>query len=183
MDTVSQRIAYSSLSPEMRELEKQSFEIAFETLLEHLSEGRTFESFCNEYHTPLHVGRFRAWVFSRQKRREAYYVAKAIGAEAIEDELIRISDGIDADGNPSADDVGRATLRINTRKWLLQISNRKRYGDVKQIESHTTTSFDPSSLSTMQLQQRILQSLGMEENPLLDYVDSPETVDDDQPSL
>jgi hypothetical protein len=32
--------------------------------------------------------------------------------------------------------VNRSTLRINTRKWLLGVWNRKRFGDVKQIEQN-----------------------------------------------
>jgi len=154
----------SGLTPEMRELEKQTFSIAFESLLEHLAGGHTLDSFCRDYHAQLNSGRFRSWIFSNPKRRQAYYVAKAIGAEAIEDELVRISDGVLADGTASPDDVARSTLRISTRKWLLQISNRKRYGDVKHIEQTTTTRIDPASLSTPQLQQRILHALGMDDS-------------------
>lgn len=167
MDTAKLRL--SELSPEMRLLEKQTFDIAFETLLEHLTEGRAFDSFCQSYHSPLPNGRFRSWIFANPKRRDAYYVAKAIGAEAIEDEMIRISDGLNADGQPTVDDVARATLRINTRKWVMQVSNRKRYGDVKHIEQTTTTRFDPDDLSTRDLTLRILEELGLDDTALLEH--------------
>ncbi len=90
--------------------------------------------------------------------------AKAVGAEAVEDELIRISDGRLEDGGASPDDVSRSQLRINTRKWLLQVWNRKRYGDVKTVESHSTTRFDVSSASSAELQRRVLESLGLDES-------------------
>jgi hypothetical protein len=148
-------------SSEVREFERQSFSIAFETLLEHLSSGRTHGEFCRTYHTPLDPGRFRSWIFLDRKRREAYYVAKAVGAEAVEDELLRISDGITSEGTPSPDTIERAQLQINTRKWLLQVNNRKRYGDTKYVEQTTTQKFDPSSLSTVELEQRLLTALGI----------------------
>ena len=150
------------MSSEMRQLEQQSFEIAFESLLEQIVDGRSLEEFCREYHTRLSTSRFRTWIYRDQRRKQTYVGAKAVGAEAVEDELKRISDGINANGDASMDDVARATLRINTRKWLLQVWNRRRYGDVKQIEQTTTTRFDPSSLSTQELQEKLLRSLGME---------------------
>lgn len=150
------------LTPEMRELELQSFGIAFESVLETLAEGRSLDEFCRSYHTQLSPARFRTWIYRDRNRRNAYLAAKAVGAEAVEDELIRISDGTLADGSASPDDVSRSQLRINTRKWLLQVWNRKRYGDVKTVESHSTTRFDVSSTSSAELQRRVLESLGLD---------------------
>lgn len=152
----------AEMSSELLQLEKQTFEIAFESVLEHIVNGRTFESFCSSYHIPMLPARFRTWIYKDQRRRQQYTAAKAVGAEAIEDELIRIADGMLADGTASPDDVARSTLRINTRKWIMQISNRKRYGDVKHIEQTTTTRFDASSISTKELQERVLRSLGVD---------------------
>ena len=150
------------LTPEMRELELQSFGIAFESVLETLAEGRSLDEFCRSYHTQLSPARFRTWIYRDRNRRNAYLAAKAVGAEAVEDELIRIADGTLADGSASPDDVTRSQLRINTRKWLLQVWNRKRYGDVKTVESHSTTRFDVSSTSSAELQRRVLESLGLD---------------------
>jgi hypothetical protein len=57
--------------------------------------------------------------------------AQAIGAQAVERDILAIADAKD-----SIEDVNRSTLRINTRKWLLGVWNRKRFGDVKQIEQN-----------------------------------------------
>lgn len=150
------------LTPEMRALEVQSFGIAFESVLETMAEGKSLDEFCRTYHTQLSPARFRTWIYRDRNRRNAYLAAKAVGAEAVEDELIRISDGRLEDGGASPDDVSRSQLRINTRKWLLQVWNRKRYGDVKTVESHSTTRFDVSSASSAELQRRVLESLGLE---------------------
>jgi hypothetical protein len=151
-------------SSEVLALEMQTFEIAFESALEQIASGTTLAIFCANYigpmNAPLAAGRFRAWMFRDGKRKQAYLAAKALGAEAIEDELLRISDGIRADGSAMPDDVNRNTLQINTRKWLLQVWNRRRYGDVKHIEQNTTTRVDVSNLGTEELRAKVLSSLG-----------------------
>lgn len=152
----------ADMSSEMRELERQTFEIAFESALEAASTGITLEAFCTGYHVRLNAGRFRTWIWQHAKRRNAWLAAKAVGAESIEEELIRIADGIAADGTPSIDDVQRSQLKINTRRWLLTVYNRERYGDIKRVEQTTTTRIDPSSLSTPELQAQLLAALGMD---------------------
>ena len=48
--------------------------------------------------------------------------------------LREIADGVDAIDPASSDTVNRDKLRIDTRKWLMSAHNRKRYGEVKQVE-------------------------------------------------
>ena len=72
---------------------------------------------------------FRAWIFSDPTRKEAYYKAQELSAEVIADELIEISDAVD-----SMETEGRSKLRMDSRKYILQVYNRKRFGDVKQME-------------------------------------------------
>ena len=170
-----------------RELELQTWNIAFETVLERLAGGTTFDVACREYHEPISQARFRAWIFATEKRRNAYNMAKAIGAEAVEDEMIRIADGIGPDGQPSQSDVGRSKLQVDTRKWLLQVWNRKRYGDVKQIEQHTTTTIDQRTvggMSSRDLQSRLMSALGIEDLDPADpadptYQDDSDAIDED----
>jgi hypothetical protein len=151
------------------ELEKQSFGIAFESALEALAGGTTLTEFCHSYHMPMSPVRFRTWMLQDQRRKNAYYGAKALWAEALEDELIRISDGIGPDGqtpNPNQpslpEDVQRSTLRIQTRKWIMEKSNRKRYGDVKHIEQTTTntTTIDVTTMSLDDLKRFVLRQAG-----------------------
>ena len=146
-----------------RELEEQTFSIAYEIFLEQMASGLPLDQVCRELHLPISPAKFRAWVDRDRQRKAHYLLAKALGAEAVEDELMRISDGITKDGNASMNDVARDTLRIQTRKWLLQVWNRRKYGDVKHIEQTTTARVDPSALSTEELQRKIMAALGMEE--------------------
>ena len=154
------------MSPEVRELERQTFDIAFESVLEAAAAGTTLEEFCRTYHVRLSPSRFRTWIWQNARRRNAWLAAKAVGAESIEEELVRIADGIAADGSPSPADVQRSQLMINTRRWLLTVHNRERYGDVRKVEQTTTTRIDPSSLSTPELQAQLLAALGIDADTL-----------------
>ncbi len=164
IDSFPTRLA--DMSPEMRALELQTFGIAFESALEAAAAGTTLEQFATSYHVRLNAPRFRTWIYQHAKRRNAWQAAKAVGAEQVEEDLIRIADGINPDGTASLADVQRSTLQVNTRRWLLQVWNRERYGDVRKIEQTTTSRIDPSSLSTPELQERLLAALGVEPSDL-----------------
>ena len=157
---------YVPLTPEQRAaqhaLEQQTFEIAFESFLEKVSNGEPLEQSIREYHTTIDPARFRSWVYRDTARKQAYMVAKAIGADAVEDELLRIADGLDPSGNPSPNDVARSTLMITTRRWLLGVWNRKRYGDIKHIEQTTTSRMDVSNMTTDELKRMLLKEMGMD---------------------
>lgn len=145
-------------------LERQSYEIAFETALEAIADGTTLQYFCAHYHQPLSPTRFRTWIFKDARRKAAYEVAKALSAEAMEEDLVRIADGLRADGTQSMDDVQRSTLMVNTRKWLMQANNRQRYGDVKKVEQTTTstTTIDVTTMSTDDLKKFVLRQAGID---------------------
>lgn len=87
-----------------------------------------------------------------------------MSAEAMEEDLVRIADGLRADGTQSMDDVQRSTLMVNTRKWLMQANNRQRYGDVKKVEQTTTstTTIDVTTMSTDDLKKFVLRQAGID---------------------
>ncbi len=136
------------MTPEMRQLEQQTFEVAFESALERISSGSTLESFCREYHTRLWPGRFRAWIYRNPGRRKAFEVAEALWADCAADELIRIADGLNEDGTISPNDVQRSSLMIAVRKYRMAVANRKKYGEVKKVEQTSTSTIHTSSTST-----------------------------------
>lgn len=154
------------LTPEERQaklaLQEQTFSIAFETFLEQIADGAPLDRVCREYHTPITTAQFRSWVYRDPKRKQAYMVAKAIGAEAVEDELIRISDGIKADGSASPEETNRSALRIKTRQWLLEVWNRNRYAPVTKIEQTMTTKRDYDNMSTDDLKRLVMEKLGVQ---------------------
>lgn len=151
----------AQLSPEERELEQQTFSIAFESLLERMADAITFGQFCNEYLDPfgrqLSQARFRTWIFAKPERKKAYYGAKVMAAEAIEDDLIRIADGYAPDGTISPADPVRSKLMVDIRWKLLPIYNPDRYAPTTKIETNTTiTTKNVDSVPTYELKRLLL---------------------------
>lgn len=109
------------------------FEAIFERAMIHIAAGQPLRNFLQDDHRRPNMTEFIAWVYKDPNRRALYHEAKAIGAEIIEDDMMVISDAQD-----SAEDVARSTLRINTRKWLLGVWNRDRYGEKKTIDQNVT---------------------------------------------
>ena len=60
--------------------------------------------------------------------------------EFLAGEILEIADGVEAVDPTSNDTVNRDKLRIDTRKWLMSAHNKKRYGEVKQVELGGTIS-------------------------------------------
>lgn len=110
-----------------RDLELLAYESIFERALDDISAGQplTYTLECD--HRDIEYRRFIAWIQKDENRKARYYEAQAIGAEVVAAQTLLI-----ADADDSLEDVARSTLRINTRKWLLSVWNKKRYGEVKQ---------------------------------------------------
>jgi hypothetical protein len=166
-------------------LEQQNYEIAYELALEHIADGNSLTSFCNDYSqrtsalpnsipVSLSPTRFRTWIMRDHRRRKAFEAAKLIGADAIAESLTRISDGLNPDGTPSMNDVGRSSLMVATRKWLLQVTNREKYGDVKRVDQTITSTTDLNSLSSADLKRLILRESGIDAEDLADLDLNPD---------
>lgn len=108
-------------------------EYSWNKILENVAKGQTIKSIVEDENLGVDYNALLRWIHKDEGRKAEYYRAREIGAEVIADDLIEISDGVD-----SMEDVARSSLRIQTRKWLLGVWNRKRYGDVKQIEQNVT---------------------------------------------
>lgn len=116
-----------------------TYEIVFERMLVAIaSTGVTLSEFVREHHLKPDTDRFRSWVHSNPERQKRYYDARAIGAELVEEELLTIADAL----NDPMEDVQRSKLRIDTRKWVLGVWNRKRYGEKQQIEINETKTYN-----------------------------------------
>lgn len=110
------------------------FSGAFEQVLELVVAGNSLRKICRDNkHIPTYSRMIR-WIFADEDRKKRYEDAQMLGAEILADEMLDIADGT----NDTLSDVQRDNLRINTRKQLLAWRNRDKYGDKKQIETHTT---------------------------------------------
>jgi hypothetical protein len=132
----------------LMELNHVIYEIAFPHAMSQVAAGVTLRDIVTEYHTEIDLNNFRNWIHRDPERKALYYEAKAIGADAIEDEILTIADAKD-----SLEDVQRSALKINSRKWVLGVRDRKRYGDVKQLDVTNTTTVDIKGLIEQRDQQ------------------------------
>ena len=67
------------------------------------------------------------WISRRPEFAQQYAKAREAGADALADEIIAIADAVPI-GAPS-EEVRRAQLRIDTRKWSASKLKPKSYGD------------------------------------------------------
>ena len=111
-----------------------SYENALDGILSYMVEHHTsFYEAVREDHRSFDPAHYLAWVMRDENRKSKYYEAQAVTAEHVAQDLLRI-----ADADDSFEDVARSTLKINTRKWLLGVWNRKRFGETRQIEQNVT---------------------------------------------
>jgi hypothetical protein len=108
----------------VKQLELQVYESLFETTLDKVTEGMNIKTILDLDGRGIEKGRFIRWIMKDEQRRTRYYAAQQAGAEIIFEEMIDI-----ADAENSFEDVQRSKLRIDTRKWVLGIHDKKRFGD------------------------------------------------------
>lgn len=111
-------------SQSVKELELKVYESLFETTLDKVAEGMNIKTILNLDGRTIEKGRFIRWIMKDDQRRTRYYAAQQTGAELIFEEMIDIADGSD-----TLEDVQRSKLRIDTRKWVLGIHDKKRFGE------------------------------------------------------
>lgn len=116
-----------------RELNEVTYNAMFEHVIVKIAEGIPLKAILREDYRQPEYEHFLRWVHKDEQRKSRYFEAQEVGAEIIASELLEI-----ADADDSLEDVARSTLRINTRKWLLGVWNRKRFGEVKQVDHNVT---------------------------------------------
>jgi len=117
-----------------RHNELASFESVFDRMMETIESGQPLTAALEMYPLPIDYNRFLSWVHRDENRKARYYEAQSIAAEIVMQQLIDIADASD-----TIEDVQRSTLRISTRKWVLGVWNRKRFGETRQIEQTIIT--------------------------------------------
>jgi len=111
--------------------EELQFENFFESAVDRLALGHPLKDIVNDDPRSISYSRLTTWIHKDPARQQRYYEARSIGAEVVADEMLAISDGTD---NPM-EDVNRSKLRLDTRRWLLGVWNRKRFGGEGQVHT------------------------------------------------
>lgn len=94
-----------------------------EWILDELASGRTLRDVCRDYGMPAHNTAL-AWMAEHRAR---YEEARQYGYEAMFDEILKIADDTRNDWKrnkagelvPDRENIARAELRVNARRWLL----------------------------------------------------------------
>lgn len=89
-----------------------------------LADGESLRKVCDRPGMPSKASVFR-WLAEHQEFRDQYAKATETRADAIFEEMFDIADAVAEE----AAAVGKARLRIDTRKWALARMNPKKYGD------------------------------------------------------
>lgn len=106
----------------------------YEWVLERIAIGESLDQVLNRDPRSPDVGRFMRWIMSDETRRNRYYEADAVAAEIMfAQDMVRI-----ADADDSTEDVQRSKLKLDTRWKKMAVANRKRFGDIKQIDQNVT---------------------------------------------
>ena len=120
-------------SAENRKLARQLTQVElaalFEPAMDKLASGIPIARIVREHPANIDSAEFLRWIHKDPTRKARYYEAQEIGAEIVASEIIAISDG-----ENTMEDVQRSKLRIDARKFLIGVWNRKRFGEVKQVE-------------------------------------------------
>jgi len=117
-------------TPTQLELTRLQFELMFPIVIDKVSQGIPLSAILEKDVRDINKGDFMRWIIRSSSRKEQYYEAQAIGAEIISSEMISIADGEDNE----LEDIARSKLRIETRKHLIGIWDKKRFGETKQVE-------------------------------------------------
>ena len=93
-----------------------------------LSKGRSLKRICNDEWAPSTTAVYE-WIQKHTEFADKYARAREVQAEGMADELIDLAD--------NAEDVQKAKLQIDTRKWAASKLLPKKYGERQQIEHST----------------------------------------------
>ena len=122
------------LPQESRDLLHVQYEQMFERVVEEIYRGRSLQSVIQDDHRLISYEDFLRWIKRDPMRHERFKEAQEMRTEFMVGEIIEIADGLSSIDPTSSDTVNRDKVRIDTRKWVMSAHNRKRYGEIKQVE-------------------------------------------------
>jgi hypothetical protein len=153
------------MSKEARELLHVEYQQIFERVIEDVYRGRSLQSLIQDDFRLISYEDFLRWVRRDPERHERFKEAQEMRTEFLAGEILEIADGVEAVDPTSNDTVNRDKLRIDTRKWLMSAHNKKRYGEVKQVELGGTISITEALAAA---QARVIENEVIDVTPRLE---------------
>lgn len=125
-----------SSTPEGKALMLVQFEMVLPHVLEQVCAGVTVNNAILGLRpmVVIDLGAFLRWLKKNPTYYSMYQEAREVRTEVWTGKMIEHAAGLDEKGLPSANDVSRDKLAVETYKWLVSAQNRKEYGETKQIE-------------------------------------------------
>lgn len=137
-----------------RELQLMTFDSIFMSVMDKLAAGTPISTqFANDPRN-LDIGRFMRWVLKSPARKAIYDECNESLSEVLWHEIIPIADGTD---NPM-EEVQRANIRIETRKFFMKVANKRKFADTKSIDVTTKNITEDSikAIPTEELMQMMI---------------------------
>lgn len=118
------------------------------TICERLANGESLKAICEDENMPARSTVFK-WLAENSKFSDMYARAREEQADAIFDEILEIADNgrndwmerrgeDDAGWVANGENIQRARLRIDSRKWMAGKLRPRKYGDKLEIDQKTT---------------------------------------------
>lgn len=102
-------------------------------LCAYLAMGMSLKTTCEQEGMPS-VSTVFNWFRTQKGFLQLYTRAKEESADAMAEDILTISDEVDASGK-STNEIAKAKLRVDTRKFLMAKMKPKRYGDKLDLTS------------------------------------------------
>lgn len=118
-----------TLSKEAKALSPLQFEAVFPRVMDMIAEGYDMTQAVAELPVEINTGAFRRWVKKDPMRMQQLKDAEELRSEVWADKMMKHALGV-----YELEDVNRSKLVVDSYKWRIAADNRRKYGDVKQIE-------------------------------------------------
>lgn len=116
-------------SKEALALEHAQYEIVFDTVMERMGEGVTMTAALQEFPHDIKRGKFRSWVMKDPARRELLEEAEKLLGDCLFEDFVEMNRKTGED----LIDLEAFKIKSQNLRWLLQVYNRKRFGDKQAI--------------------------------------------------
>lgn len=101
-----------------------------------LADGESLRSICRDAEMPDLVTVYR-WIGKYPEFSQQYARAREDQADTLAEQIIDIADNVEndtnEDGSVNQDNIQRARLRVDARKWVASKLKPKKYGDRQEI--------------------------------------------------
>jgi hypothetical protein len=129
------------------------FELIFDDVLDHVARSEPVGTWFEKDPRRLDHAQFLRWVYKDKDRKNKYREAQIIAAEVTFDQILIIADAED-----SMEDIARSTLRVNSRWKKLEVLDRDRFGQKKQIDQNVTIDLgDAMRLGEERARNRVIE--------------------------